>query len=114
MTDLAADIARIAALRGKPVDHYAQIDRQARRISAEQVRGIFTPLEDWRAELRAWDRLSANARAVLRDLPFSVSAIKYHALYSQIRDEAALLAAVRAELPRVERARADDHTLLRP
>lgn len=104
MTDLAADIARIAALRGKPVAGYLAADRLNRRISADHVRGIFQVPEAPLAEFRAWERLPARSRMALMELPLQTSAQRYSNLLSLIRDEQVLLEAVNDVLPDMVRA----------
>lgn len=104
MTDLAADIARIAALRGKPVADYLAADLRHRRINVEQVRAIFQVPEAPLAEFRAWERLPRRSRMVLMELPLQTSAQRYSNLLSQIRDERALLDAVADVLPDMVRA----------
>lgn len=104
MTDLAADIARIAALRGKPVDTYLAADLRNRRINETQVRGIFQVPNAPIAEFRAWERLPAQSRRVLMELPLQTSAQRYSNLLSQIRDERALIEAITDVLPDMVRA----------
>ncbi len=109
MSDLADDIARIAALRGRPVADYERIDREQRRISAAQVRGIFLVPNNRAGEFRAYDELPERSRMVLSELPVNASAIYYRQLLSQIRDENALIRAVRDVLPGVLRDWVLDH-----
>lgn len=109
MTELAGEIARIAALRGKSIANYEQIDRESRRLTATQVRAIFRVPDNSRGELRAYDALPERSRMVLSDLPINASAMNYAQLLRQIRDEGALIRAVRDVLPGVLRDWVLDH-----
>lgn len=103
------DIARIAALRGKPVEHYqaaaAAQRAAAQAISFNDVLGLMTQPENGVArDLRAYESLPAASRAFLREFPFSVSAVKFCDMIERVGDEALVLAAMQRWLPALTQA----------
>lgn len=102
MTDLQADITRIAALRGRPAANYVaeaeRIDRQGRRVTAGEIVDLFQVPGDVRLDFRAFDRLPEKSREALRELPLNASAVKYADMLVRMGQEAGLIYALHAEL----------------
>ena len=78
MPDLDADIARIAALRGRPAQAYveaaADLEVQRTHIGRQRAVAAFNGDGDGRGDLRHYDALPARSRAFLRDAPTWISA----------------------------------------
>lgn len=102
MGELQDDIARIAALRGRPAANYVaeaeRLDRAGRRIAASEITDLFNVPADVRLDFRAFDRLPAKSREALRELPINASAVKYADLLMRMGQEVGLIYAVHAEL----------------
>lgn len=111
--DLTAAIAAAARRRGvDPANYQVEsqaLDRASRRIHASEIRNLFKVPNDPRADFRAYDALPARSRVVLSELPINASAAKYADLLVRMRDEAALIEAVRDVLPMVVRDWIVDH-----
>jgi len=101
MTDLADDIARIAALRGRHVANYEQIERDRRKVSHAEIVGLFRVPDAMYDEMREFDRLPATSRQALSNLPLNASAIRYKALLNRARDERGLIRVIAMVLPEV-------------
>ena len=101
------DIARIAALRGRPAANYLTgqhaLNVQARAISPVEIIDLFVNAVEPRHDLRVFDALPRGSRELLVELPFCASAAKYADLLARVGDEAALIATVRAYVPTVAR-----------
>lgn len=114
MSELDDEIARIAALRGRPADtaNYVTearaIQRRARQIHSSEIRGLFS-MPETGDDLRVFDRLPRRSQMVLAELPINASSGKYADLLLRIRDEAALIDAVRDQLPGIMRDWLLDH-----
>lgn len=113
MSDIASDIARIAAMRGKPAANYVEEQRAlqsaSRRISAGEIRAMFVMPKDQRAEFMAWDALPRRSRMVLSDLPLCPSATKYADMLVRVQDEDGLITVIRGMLPTIVRDWVMDH-----
>ncbi len=73
-----ADIARIAALRGRDANYYARLQQSAaERISDQTVGSIYCMQPDSRADLRAFDQLPEHSRAFVRESVMPLNAINY-------------------------------------
>ena len=104
MTTLDEDIARIAALRGKPVEHYTAAEarrREARRMINPLTLGrIGTPSSDARLDLAAYDRLPERSRRFIISCAAPINALVWRDLLADLDgDEDALIDAVRAAIP---------------
>ncbi len=100
MPNLEDDIARIAAMRGRPVESVLLAERQRRLISCDDVARLFGPLPESASEFAAMERLSADARSVIREAPETMSACRYHTLVPR-HGEAATLGAIRQFMPQI-------------
>ncbi len=101
------DIARVAALRGKPVANYVEAERDRRRIHSSQVRDLFKMAS--KGDMRAYDALPRRSRLILSELPINASAVKYRALLAHMQSETGLVEAVRDCLPGIVRDWVLDH-----
>lgn len=99
MSDLADDIARIAALRGHDpgavARKAAEIEQDNRRISLPQLEAIFIPVQGASADLAAMERLPAASRKLLREAPMMTSAAHYALCLEICGNEVHLIAMVR-------------------
>jgi hypothetical protein len=114
VTTLGQDIARIAALRGsRPVENYIaetqEIDLRKRTVSAAEVRSLFRLDANIGRDLKIYDRLPSRSRMVIAEAPICMSATKYADLLMRMRDEEALIEAVRDQLPGAVRNWVLDH-----
>jgi len=96
MADLAADIARIAALRGRSADHYVQAERMRRSVPFKDVLPVFMEAgRVWPADdMAAFDQLPPASRRAIASLPNVVCATIYRDLLDRIQDERALILAL--------------------
>lgn len=79
-----ADIARIAALRGRDANYYARMQQsQAERVSDQVVGSIYRMQPDSRADLRAFDRLPEASRAFVRESVMPLNALNYDSVLEQ-------------------------------
>lgn len=96
MSTLDDDIARIAALRGRPAAHYADrsqfIDRP--KLTRDHVERLFLPTAATRDEMRALDRLPQASREFVRDCPHPLNTLAWEGLLQNF-PEADLIAAAR-------------------
>lgn len=95
---LEADIARIAAMRGKLARNY-QV--RARQVHSSEVRGLFRMAESEAGDvdLRAFDALPKASRRALSQLPLQASALKYAELLLRTGDEDCLIDALEDQAP---------------
>lgn len=93
MTTEADDIARIAALRGRPANYYADLQRsQADRVSDQTVGRIYVMQPNALADLRAFDHLPEVSRAFIRESVMPLNALNYdHVLEQCHGDEDTLM-----------------------
>lgn len=110
---LEDDIARLAALRGKPAANYTaeaqRMAREARRVHSSEVVSVFRMMADTRSDFRAYDALPRASRLMLRELPVNASAVKYADLLIRMESERSLIDAIRDHLPGVVRHWLLDH-----
>lgn len=103
VSDLDADIARIAAMRGRPVVDYQVAERlrtyERRGMGHAEVLRLAEIPPDWRAEMRRFDALPRWSRALLVNAPVMLSAIKYAELLERCEDEAWLIRTVESNMP---------------
>lgn len=101
MSDLAADLARIAASRGLPTNYYTGRARVERPLSPQLLGNLFRLSPDGVSrDLRAYDRLPEDARRALRDCPLQVNAEIYGALIQNADGDCDRIeAALNAQLP---------------
>lgn len=108
-----ADIAPIAALRGKPVANYIaeakRLETEGRRISAAEINDLFRMGDDRKREMDEYDHLPSRSRTVLAEAPICPSALKYAMLLGRCRNEGFLIDAVRDCLPGIVRNWVLDH-----
>lgn len=100
MSQLDADIARIAALRGRPANYY--VDRQAertRRIAPEQIGHLFTLSPDWTRDLRVYDRLPPRSRGYISDSVLPLNAQWWRSLLDEYGAEEEIISMVEAQMP---------------
>ncbi len=113
MSDLTSDIARIAALRGKPVANYnlaAQAYAEARRrVDPAEVFGLFRLPDMPSRECAMVDVLPARSRALIKESPLAISSLKYADLLQRVGDETSVVDAVRAYMPQVVAGWIRDH-----
>lgn len=113
MSTLEDDLARIAALRGRPVENYIaeakRLDGRQRGVHSSQLVDLFRLDGDYRREMRAYDRLPPRSRLVLSEAPICPSASKYADLLARSGDEVFLIDALRDCLPGIVRNWALDH-----
>lgn len=114
MADLDDDIARIAALRGRPVEEVRQtaerIDRERRRVSDSEIRDLFD-VPDGRSEvdLDIFDKLPAELRVAIYDCPLMVSASKARVLYERTGHAGCIADGIRDQLPAMLKRYARQH-----
>lgn len=100
MTDLADDIARIAALRGQSLESVQAKERERRRIWFDDVASLFGPMPGPAAEFAAMERLCEASRNLIHDAPETMSACRYLAMVERHGEQVVLLA-VQHFMPRV-------------
>ena len=88
-----ADIARIAALRGRDANYYARLQQlAAERVSDQVVGSIYRMQPNSVADLRAYDHLPEASRAFMRESVMPLNAINYdHVLEQCHGDEDTLI-----------------------
>lgn len=81
MTDLDADIARIAAMRGHDPAAVkakaAELDHISAKVPPGEIKNLFVGSPDMLAEIDAYDALPPASRQFIRDCKLNVSAIKW-------------------------------------
>lgn len=92
MTELADDIARIAALRGRTPADYAEAERMRRLVSFHDIAQLFGPLPDAESEFRAMERLTPASRQLVCDAPFTLSACRLLAMAERIGEDVVIAA----------------------
>ena len=103
MSEVDPNIARIAALRGKPVNYY--IARQDKtppidRVPVDWFGRVFNGNPDWARDMRSFDRLPARSREFLRSSPLPLNAEWWDTLLTAANDdEEALISRVLAHVP---------------
>lgn len=100
MSRLDDDIARIAALRGRPVNYYT--DRQTERTRAippDQIGHLFAPSPDWARDLRVYDRLPARSRGYISDAVLPLNAQWWRSLLDAYGPEEEIISLVEAQMP---------------
>lgn len=97
MSQLDDDIARIAALRGRPVNYYT--DRQPVRAhpTPDQIGQIFHPSPDWDRDLRVYDRLPPRSRGYISDAVLPLNAQWWASLLSAFGDEEEIISQVETQ-----------------
>ena len=101
MTEEEADIARIAAMRGHPVNYYTELQRSQVSAIPDNVLGnVFRGNEDWYRDIRAYDRLPPRSRAFLSACPLMLSAVWFDSLLGMFHgDEEALISRLLDHVP---------------
>lgn len=94
------DIARIAALRGKPANYYTerQADR-ARSIPPETLTHLFTLSQDWRREQAVYDHLPARSREYISECILPINAQWWDSLLDHYGAEEEIISLVEAQMP---------------
>lgn len=95
MDDLEAEIARIAALRGKRPEDYAPENRPKLGPAKVHLTLILTPLTATTADLLATDALPRRSREFLRESPVMLSSLAWADALTAGVDEGLLIQAVR-------------------
>lgn len=97
---LESDIARIAALRGKPVNYYTERPAErVRGIPPETIGHLFALSQDWRREQRVYDRLPARSREYISEAVLPINAQWWHSLLDQYGAEEEIISLVEAQMP---------------
>lgn len=100
MTQLDDDIARIAALRGKPVNYYTERqDARRRSIPPETIHHLFVLSPDWRREQHVYDHLPARSREYISESVLPLNAQWWDALLDQYGGEEEIIGLVEAQMP---------------
>jgi hypothetical protein len=94
---LEDDVARIAALRGKPVDGYLDADGRVVNaqvyLSDEQIGTLFIAMGEPKRDVAGFDDLPPASRAFIRDCPVHVCGVKWGDALRMCRNEQALIRA---------------------
>lgn len=101
MADLDDDIARVAALRGKPVNYYterAEERREAFALHENTVAAIFSPHPNPDRDLKAYDRLSAEVRAFVSESTLQLNACAIASVVDEV-SETRLITTIQAHMP---------------
>lgn len=103
--DYASEVARVAALRGRSPELYAQtVDAVRVPFPLHLVNALGRHSDNHAAELAAFDRLPERSRAFIRDFHPPVSPIQWEAMLEVVQDESRALAAVKALAPMIQRS----------
>lgn len=111
MAELDDEIARIAALRGKPVNYYterAEARREGYELHANTIAAIFSPHPDPRRDLRAYDRLPAEVRTFVSESTLQLNASAIAGVAQEISPER-LITTIQAHMPGQVRAWVQRH-----
>ena len=81
MTMLEDDLARIAALRGRPANYYTDSGaRPERPLSPALLDNLFSMPPNPARDLRSYDRLPPESRRFVSESPLPINAAVYRAL----------------------------------
>ncbi len=103
MSDLDAEIARIAALRGQPVAETIARAHRGRYPHRHEVDAILHANPDQNEDLRYYDAMSAKSRAFLRGQRWPLNARAWAELMAAGIDEDEIIKAVTFCLPQPRR-----------
>jgi hypothetical protein len=91
----AAELARVAALRGRPVEDYTpqkvaerQAERVRRNIPLQLINTLWKHHPDPKFEIRAMDRLPRRSRLYIANCDLCISPIKWEILLEHCGSEA--------------------------
>lgn len=94
MADLDADIARIAALRGRKVEDYTTNRR--RYVDVHRLEGLLHMTPETRLDLQCIDQLPPASRALIVNWERQINAIMWLELLQEHEDEAFVIRTFRA------------------
>lgn len=96
MSALDDDLARVAALRGKPAEDYVGKAAPSPRLTRQTLLLVFQLQPATERDLAAYDALPPTSRTFIRECPLPINALVW-ASALEIFGEAALIDAARAE-----------------
>lgn len=102
MTDLQADIARIAAMRGRSPNDYNQHPQSlvARHATHDRIGQLFYGNPDPRDDLGWYDDLPAQSRRFIANCPLQLNCGWWNSLLVDVgEDEDGLIDAVQSHIP---------------